>query len=187
MQFHSHGSDARSSRHRVWPHLGRSFQPGGHTRLRGPARNCDRYQLGAYVPSQLIGAVIGTWTAHLMFSETILQLSTKAREAPALWFAEGVATFGLILTILGTLRWRLEAVPFTVGLYIASAYWFTASTSFANPAVTVARSVINTFAAWDRFWGNRFHYCTARRRCIGSGILRLAVRKRLIRSPRKTT
>jgi prepilin-type N-terminal cleavage/methylation domain-containing protein len=77
---------------------------------------------GAYVVSQLIGAVIGTWTAHLMFSETILQLSTKAREAPALWFAEGVATFGLILTILGTLRWRLEAVPFTVGLYIASAY-----------------------------------------------------------------
>ena len=101
---------------------------------------------GAYVASQLIGAVIGTWTAHLMFSETILQLSTKAREAPALWFAEGVATFGLILTILGTLRWRLEAVPFTVGLYIASAYWFTASTSFANPAVTVARSLTDTFA-----------------------------------------
>jgi len=66
--------------------------------------------------------------------------------APALWFAEGVATFGLILTILGTLRWRLEAVPFTVGLYIASAYWFTASTSFANPAVTLARSASDTFA-----------------------------------------
>jgi glycerol uptake facilitator-like aquaporin len=90
---------------------------------------------GAYALSQLIGAIIGTWSAHLMFGESILQLSTKAREAPSLWFAEGVATFGLILTILGTLRWRVDLVPFTVGLYIASAYWFTASTSFANPAV----------------------------------------------------
>lgn len=101
---------------------------------------------GAYVLSQLVGAIVGTWSAHLMFGESILQLSTKAREAPALWFAEGVATFGLILTILGTLRWKVDLVPFTVGLYIASAYWFTASTSFANPAVTVARSLTDTFA-----------------------------------------
>ena len=101
---------------------------------------------GAYALSQLIGAIIGTWSAHLMFGESILQLSTKAREAPSLWFAEGVATFGLILTILGTLRWRVDLVPFTVGLYIASAYWFTASTSFANPAVTVARMFSNTFS-----------------------------------------
>lgn len=101
---------------------------------------------GAYVMSQLIGAVIGTWLAHLMFGLPVLQLSTKSREAPALWFAEGVATFGLILTIFGTLRWKAEMIPFTVGLYIASAYWFTASTSFANPAVTIARSLTDTFA-----------------------------------------
>lgn len=101
---------------------------------------------GTYVLSQLVGATIGTWSAHLMFGESILQLSTKARDSPALWFAEGVATFGLISTILGTLRWKVDLVPFTVGLYIASAYWFTASTSFANPAVTVARSLTDTFA-----------------------------------------
>lgn len=100
----------------------------------------------AYVLSQLAGALVGTWSAHIMFGEAILQFSTHTRETPALWFAEGVATFGLILTILGTLRWRGELVPFTVGLYIVSAYWFTASTSFANPAVTVARSLTDTFA-----------------------------------------
>ena len=101
---------------------------------------------GAYALCQLIGAILGTWFAHLMFGEALFQLSTKARSAPALWFAEGIATFGLILTILGTLRWKPDMVPFTVGLYIASAYWFTASTSFANPAVTVARSMTDTFA-----------------------------------------
>ena len=104
---------------------------------------------GSYILSQLIGAVIGTWLAHLMFGESLFQLSTKARDTPALWFAEGVATFGLILTILGTLRSRADMVPLTVGLYIASAYWFTASTSFANPAVTIARSLTDTFAGID--------------------------------------
>ena len=104
---------------------------------------------GSYILSQLIGAVIGTWLAHLMFGELLFQLSTKARDTPALWFAEGVATFGLILTILGTLRSRADMVPLTVGLYIASAYWFTASTSFANPAVTIARSLTDTFAGID--------------------------------------
>ena len=101
---------------------------------------------GCYILSQLIGAVIGTWLAHLMFGELLFQLSTKSRDTPALWFAEGVATFGLILTILGTLRSRADMVPLAVGLYIASAYWFTASTSFANPAVTIARSLTDTFA-----------------------------------------
>jgi glycerol uptake facilitator-like aquaporin len=86
----------------------------------------------AYVLSQLAGALVGTWSAHIMFGEAILQFSTHTRETPALWFAEGVATFGLILTILGTLRWRGELVPFTVGLYIVSAYWFTASTKAVN-------------------------------------------------------
>jgi glycerol uptake facilitator-like aquaporin len=73
-------------------------------------------------------------------------LDNGARAEPALWFAELVATFGLLLTILGTLRWKAEALPFTVGLYIISAYWFTASTSFANPAVTLARALTDTFA-----------------------------------------
>jgi glycerol uptake facilitator-like aquaporin len=99
-----------------------------------------------YAFAQVAGAVIGTWAAHVMFDENVLQVSTKARSGPGLWFAEALATFGLILTILGTRRWRAEMVPLTVGLYIASAYWFTASTSFANPAVTIARTITNSFA-----------------------------------------
>jgi glycerol uptake facilitator-like aquaporin len=99
-----------------------------------------------YMFVQVTGAVLGTWAAHVMFDENVLQLSTKARAGSGLWFAEAVATFGLILTILGTQRWKADMVPVTVGLYIASAYWFTASTSFANPAVTLARSITNTFA-----------------------------------------
>jgi glycerol uptake facilitator-like aquaporin len=100
----------------------------------------------AYVLAQLAGAIVGVWAAHLMFAEPILQLSTKLRAGPAQAFSEGVATFGLLATILGTLRFRPSATPAAVGLYITSAYWFTASTSFANPAVTVARSLSNTFA-----------------------------------------
>lgn len=109
-------------------------------------REMTKSVAAAYVLSQLAGALVGTWSAHLMFGESILQISTKAREAPELWFAEGVATFGLLLTIFGTLRYKKDFVPATVGLYIASAYWFTASTSFANPAVTLARSFTDTFA-----------------------------------------
>jgi glycerol uptake facilitator-like aquaporin len=100
----------------------------------------------AYVPAQVAGAVAGVWVAHAMFAEPILQVSTKLRDGPAQAFSEGLATFGLIATILGTIRFRPEATPMMVGLYITAAYWFTASTSFANPAVTVARSLSNTFA-----------------------------------------
>jgi glycerol uptake facilitator-like aquaporin len=100
----------------------------------------------AYVTVQIAGGIVGAWTAHLMFAEPVFQLSQKLREGPAQAFSEGVATFGLILTILGALRFRAEATPFLVGLYISSAYWFTASTSFANPAVTIARALSNTFA-----------------------------------------
>jgi glycerol uptake facilitator-like aquaporin len=99
-----------------------------------------------YVIAQVTGAVLGTWAAHVMFDENVLQISTKARAGSGLWFAEALATFGLILTIFGTQRWKADMVPVTVGLYIASAYWFTASTSFANPAVTLARCITNTFA-----------------------------------------
>ena len=99
-----------------------------------------------YIAAQLVGGVLGAWTAHAMFAEPVLQISTKLREGPAQAFSELVATFGLIATIIGSLRFRPEATPSLVGLYIVSAYWFTASTSFANPAVTIARSLSDTFA-----------------------------------------
>lgn len=95
---------------------------------------------------QVVGAVLGVWAAHAMFDEPILQVSTKLRAGSSQAFAEVVATFGLVATILGTVRFRPESTPMAVGLYITAAYWFTASTSFANPAVTVARSLSNTFA-----------------------------------------
>lgn len=99
-----------------------------------------------FIAAQLVGAVLGVWAAHLMFGEAVLQVSTKLREGPAQAFSEAVATFGLLATILGCVRFRPDFTPVAVGLYITSAYWFTASTSFANPAVTVARSLSNTFA-----------------------------------------
>jgi len=100
----------------------------------------------AYVLVQITGGVLGTWAAHLMFTEELFQLSSHLRTGGDQWFSEGVATFGLVATILGTLRWRPESVACMVGLYITAAYWFTASTSFANPAVTIARSLTDTFS-----------------------------------------
>lgn len=100
----------------------------------------------AYVAVQMVAAVAGVWTAHAMFAEPIFQASTRLRSGLPQGLAEFVATFGLIGSILGALRFRPDATPWVVGLYIIAAYWFTASTSFANPAVTVARSLSNTFA-----------------------------------------
>jgi glycerol uptake facilitator-like aquaporin len=100
----------------------------------------------AYIAAQILGAVAGMLSAHLMFDVSVLQISEKARTGSAQWFSEGVATFGLLLTIFGTLRHRPQAVPFMVGAYITAAYWFTASTSFANPAVTIARAFTNSFS-----------------------------------------
>ncbi len=100
----------------------------------------------AYIPAQIIGGIIGVFVAHAMFAEPILQISTKLREGPAQVFSEFIATFGLLATIWGVHHFRREFVPVAVGLYITAAYWFTASTSFANPAVTIARSLSNTFA-----------------------------------------
>ncbi len=111
--------------------------------LRGAA---DRRTVAAFVPAQLVGAVLGVWVAHAMFAEPVLQVSTTLRDGPAQGFSEFVATFGLIGTIFGTQRSRPEFTPVAVGLYITAAYWFTASTSFANPAVTIARSLTDTFA-----------------------------------------
>jgi glycerol uptake facilitator-like aquaporin len=99
-----------------------------------------------YVAAQLVGAVIGVWAAHLMFELPVWQFSATVRTGPGQWTAEAVATFGLVLVILGCLARQPASVPYAVGLYITAAYWFTASTSFANPAVTVARSLSDTFA-----------------------------------------
>jgi glycerol uptake facilitator-like aquaporin len=100
----------------------------------------------AYVAAQLSGAVLGVWIAHLMFGERVLMLSLHARSGFAQMVSEFVATFGLLSVIWGCSRRRSDAVPFAVAAYIASAYWFTASTSFANPAVTLARALTDTFA-----------------------------------------
>ena len=100
----------------------------------------------AYILAQVVGAFIGVGAAHLMFGEALLQISQHARAGGAQLFSEFVATFGLLCVIWGCARLRSEAVPLAVGLYITGAYWFTASTSFANPAVTLARAFTNTFA-----------------------------------------
>lgn len=99
-----------------------------------------------YVLAQIAGAIVGVFVAHAMFDQSLLQLSTKTRSGLAQGFSEWVATFGLVATILLTLRARPDAVATSVGLYITAAYWFTASTSFANPAVTLARAFSDTFA-----------------------------------------
>lgn len=99
-----------------------------------------------YVLTQITFGILGVWLAHLMFDDTILQLSQNARTGTGQWSAEIVATFGLVMTILGCLKARPDAVPYAVGLYITAGYWFTASTSFANPAVTIARAFTDTFS-----------------------------------------
>lgn len=99
-----------------------------------------------YVAAQVVGAVLGVFAAHAMFELPILQVSSHVRAGGAQWFSEAVATFGLMLTILGCVTRAPSATPYAVGLYIVAAYWFTASTSFANPAVTLARSLTDTFS-----------------------------------------
>ena len=100
----------------------------------------------AHIVCQIIGAVMGVWAAHLMFALPLWQVSAHVRAGAGQWLAEAIATFGLLLTIFGCLWKRPDAVPYAVGLYIVAAYWFTASTSFANPAVTIARAMTGTYA-----------------------------------------
>jgi glycerol uptake facilitator-like aquaporin len=100
----------------------------------------------AYVAAQIAGGALGAILAHAMFARPLVQASLRLRDGPGLMLAEGVATFGLVAVILAGLRFRPTAVPALVGLWIASAYWFTASTSFANPAVTVARALTDSFS-----------------------------------------
>ena len=101
---------------------------------------------GLYIVAQIAGGIAGVWAAHLMFELPLWQYSLTARTGAGQWFAEAIATFGLLLTIFGCVARAPGAVAYAVGLYITSAYWFTASTSFANPAVTIARSLSDTFA-----------------------------------------
>ena len=112
-------------------------------RLRG---ELSTGQLLAYVGVQIAAGILGAWAAHAMFDLPIIQLSQHVRSGPGQWLGEFIATFGLVLTILLTLRHRAASVPASVALYIAAAYWFTSSTSFANPAITLARSLSDTFA-----------------------------------------
>jgi glycerol uptake facilitator-like aquaporin len=101
---------------------------------------------GVYVVAQVIGAIVGVWVAHLMFELPVWQVATTVRSGAGQWLAEFIAAFGLLLTIFGCIGAAPGAVAYAVGLYITAAYWFTASTSFANPAVTIARSLSDTFA-----------------------------------------
>jgi glycerol uptake facilitator-like aquaporin len=103
-------------------------------------------KFGPYLIAQVAGGIVGVLAAHVMFDLPLWQVSTTVRSGPGLWFAEFVAAFGLVLTILGCLRRTPQSIPMAVGLYITAAYWFTASTSFANPAVTIARALSDTFA-----------------------------------------
>ena len=99
-----------------------------------------------YIPLQVGGCILGAWLAHAMFELPIIQVSTHVRAGPAQMLSEGVATFALVFTILGVSRWRPDAVATAVALVIAAGYWWTASTSFANPAITIARAMSDTFA-----------------------------------------
>ena len=99
-----------------------------------------------YIVTQILGGIAGVLIAHGMFDMELLQASAKARVGPGQWLSEGVATFGLLAAILGCVRHRPEAVPYAVGLFITAGYWFTSSTSFANPAVTIARTFTDTFS-----------------------------------------
>ena len=99
-----------------------------------------------YAAAQVIGAIVGVWLAHLMFDLPVWQVATTVRTGPGQWLAEFIAAFGLLLTVLGCVGAAPGAVAYAIGLYITAAYWFTASTSFANPAVTIARSLSDTFA-----------------------------------------
>lgn len=109
-------------------------------------RECPPTVAAIYLAAQIAGAIVGAWIAHLMFELPMIQISATSRAGLGQCIAEAVATFGLLLTIFGCLAGARVAIPYAVGLYIIAAYWFTASTSFANPAVTIARSLSDTFA-----------------------------------------
>lgn len=127
------------------PISGAHFNP-AVTMVFAAKREIDAFAATLYIVAQLAGGIAGTLIAHAMFDLPLFQVSETVRTGAGQWIAEVVATFGLVLTILAGLRFRGDAIPWLVGLYITAAYWFTASTSFANPAVAVARALSNTFS-----------------------------------------
>src|SRR5258705_863281 len=127
------------------PVSGAHFNPAVSLVLARKGELTPRDALG-YVAAQVAGGIAGTMVAHAMFALPLIDASLKTRTGGAQWFAEAVAAFGLLVTILAGIRFNRTAVPWLVGLYITAAYWFTASTSFANPAVAIARSMTNTFS-----------------------------------------
>jgi len=112
-------------------------------RLRGELTTATALRL---VAGQIAGGIPGVWAAHVMFGHPVIELSSKVRTGTGQWAGEFIATFGLVFVILGTIRHRPQAVPAAVALYIVAAYWFTSSTSFANPAITLARALTDSFA-----------------------------------------
>ena len=127
------------------PVSGAHFNPAVTVSMR-ILRQIDTPLAALFIIAQVAGGLSGTFLAHLMFEETVVQISSNAREGPAQWLSEGVATFALLAAIIGTVRFRPEAVAYAVGLVITACYWWTASTSFANPAVTIGRAFTDTFS-----------------------------------------
>jgi glycerol uptake facilitator-like aquaporin len=127
------------------PVSGAHFNP-AVTLVAAIERDLPWREVAPYIVVQIIAAFAGVAAAHLMFDEPLFSASMKVRTGPPQWFSEGLATFGLVMIILGCVRQKISALPWAVAAYITAAYWFTASTSFANPAVTLARSASNTFA-----------------------------------------
>ena len=137
-------------------------------------RNLSLTAAISYIAVQILGGICGTLIAHVMFEEPVLQASTTVRTGPAQWVAEVVATFGLLACILAGIRFRETAVPWLVGLYITAAYWFTASTSFANPAVAISRAFTDTFFRHSPGRPTRFPCRRIRRGGPGTGTLFVA-------------
>ena len=131
----------------------------------------------AYIAVQIVGGIAGVLLANAMFDLDVFQVSEKIRSSQGQWISEIVATFGLVFAILATLRSRPDAVAAVVGLYITAAYWFTASTSFANPAVTISRQFSNTFAGIEPGSVVMFLLCQIIGALLGYGVTRLIFRK----------
>jgi glycerol uptake facilitator-like aquaporin len=127
------------------PISGAHFNP-AVTLFFGLRREIEPKLAALYVAVQIGGAIVGVWAAHAMFAMPVIETAQKLRDGPAQWFSEFVATSGLIVTIAGAIRYSPQAAAYLVALYIVAAYWFTASTSFANPAVTIARAMTDSFA-----------------------------------------
>jgi glycerol uptake facilitator-like aquaporin len=158
------------------PLSGAHFNP-AVTLAMAAANRLPKANIAPYLFAQLVGAIAGVILAHAMFDQPLLQISHHIRWGTGQWIAEATATFGLLLTIFALLRHKPEAIPQAVALYIVGAYWFTASTSFANPAVTIARSLTNTFAGI----APSCVYAFIAAQCVGA-VLAVAVSQKLFKA-----